>query len=265
MTKIDRKDLPHSLRTVIDDFEFESIIRIWMAYPGITPDELQRTFEAGGESKSVSEAFAKNLITRSADLDVFLVYGDASNRYSAGGDHWWVRIALPDQRELNVDWTARQFHNLEQPHAPQHQDLPCPLIWESDRPGEPVHPVTGTYAVLLTHEIEVDGPRGDVRDESTGLPRVLSRKCDTCIFRPGNLMHLAPGQRDQMVREALAVGGWIVCHETLSVTGKPVGAQAICRGFWDIHSVEALGCRLTLALGGPIETPPPTASKPARG
>ena len=263
MKTIDPHHLPHDVRAAIDDFEFGSIVRIWMAYPGITPDELQRTFEAGGDSKSISEAFAKNLIARSADLDVFLVYGDDSDRYSAGGDHWWVRIALPDQREVNVDWTARQFYNLEQPHAPQHQDLPCPLIWESGQPGEPVHAVTGTYAVLLTYQVDADDPLGDARDASTGLPRVLSRLCDTCILRPGNLMDLDPGERDQMVQVALARGSWILCHETLPATGKPIGTQAICRGFWDVHGSESLGCCVAVALGGPVVAPAPTENDPA--
>jgi len=45
---------------------------------------------------------------------------------------------------LDVDYTARQFHNLEWPPAPEHQDLPCPLIW----PADGRHPVCGSYATL---------------------------------------------------------------------------------------------------------------------
>ncbi|MGW4591686.1 hypothetical protein ACWEKJ_30585 [Amycolatopsis thermoflava] len=98
---------------------------------------------------------------------------------------------------------------------------------------------------------------GDVRDTGTGLPRLLSTKCTTCIFRPGNLMHLPPGYRDQLVQEALDRDSWIVCHATLPATGNPIGTQAICRGFWDVHATESAGCRLTTALGGPVLAPPP--------
>lgn len=100
-------------------------------------------------------------------------------------------------------------------------------------------------------------PCGDVRDPASGLPRVLGFKCGTCIFRPGNLMHLPPGYRDQLVDGALARDSWIVCHATLPDTGHPHGTQAICRGFWDLHARDSLGCRLATAFGGPIHTPPP--------
>jgi len=99
---------------------------------------------------------------------------------------------------------------------------------------------------------------GDVRDHASGLPRLLTTKCPTCIFRPGNLMFLPPGYRDQLVQEALARDSWIVCHATLPDTGNPPGTQALCRGFWDVHARESAGCRLTLALGGPVLVPPPT-------
>ncbi len=98
---------------------------------------------------------------------------------------------------------------------------------------------------------------GDVCDHDSGLPRVLDRKCDTCIFRPGNLMHLNDGTREDMVRDALAHGSWIVCHATLPDTGNPIGTQALCRGFWDVHARDSLGCRLAVAFGGPVRVSPP--------
>lgn len=109
---------------------------------------------------------------------------------------------------------------------------------------------------------------GDVRDADSGLPRLLTTKCATCIFRPGNLMFLPPDYRDQLVREALARDSWIVCHATLPDTDNPPGTQALCRGFWDVHARESAGCRLTLALGGPVLVPPPTppaGTAPAAG
>jgi hypothetical protein len=58
---------------------------------------------------------------------------------------------------------------------------------------------------------------------------VASRLCDTCIFRPGNLMQLEEGRVEEMVREACAKETAIICHETLS------GDKAICRGFFEQH------------------------------
>ncbi|WP_051362608.1 hypothetical protein [Amycolatopsis thermoflava] len=258
MTRVELQRLPRSVRAAIEKFESLFAIGIWRDFPHVTQGELRLTFEAGWDPESVSRAFARTLLEHQVDGEVFLTYGDESARHSAGGDHWWVRIVLPDHRELNIDWTARQFYNLEQPHSPQHQDLPCPLVWQSDQPGESVHPVTGTYLLLRTERVGIEDSCGDVRDSRTGLPRVLSSKCRTCIFRPGNPMHLEDGYRDRMVHEALARGSWIVCHDTLPATGAPIGAQAICRGFWDAHGPDSLGCRVTAALGGPIYAPPPT-------
>jgi hypothetical protein len=100
---------------------------------------------------------------------------------------------------------------------------------------------------------------GDVVDHATGLPRVLDGKCPTCIFRPGNLMHLNEGTREDMVRAALSNGSWIVCHTTLPDAGVPIGQQAICRGFWDVHARDSLGCCLAVAYGGPAFAPLPAA------
>ncbi|MEV6639653.1 hypothetical protein [Amycolatopsis sp. NPDC051371] len=98
---------------------------------------------------------------------------------------------------------------------------------------------------------------GDVVDPATGLPRTLEDKCPTCIFRPGNLMHLTEGAREDMVRAALERGSWIVCHTTLPDAGIPIGQQAICRGFWDVHARDSLGCRLAVAFDGPVLVPLP--------
>jgi len=100
---------------------------------------------------------------------------------------------------------------------------------------------------------------GDVVDAATGRPRLLADKCVTCIYRPGNLMHLNPGRREQMERDANARGSWIVCHRTLPISGIPVGRQGLCRGYWDVNKHHSAGCRLAQHYGGPVEVPePPT-------
>jgi|SRR5580704_12725027 hypothetical protein len=71
---------------------------------------------------------------------------------------------------------------------------------------------------------------------------VCGRMCDTCIFRPANLMYLEECRLENMVREATRNESCITCHETLS------GYQAVCRGFYDRHATaplqiaERLGC-----------------------
>ena len=78
--------------------------------------------------------------------------------------------------------------------------------------------------------VEPDGaePYDEVADLLTGTVRVCARRCDTCIFHPGNLMHLQPGRVASMVTRARETEGHVVCHKTLG-TELP----AICRGFAD--------------------------------
>lgn len=79
-----------------------------------------------------------------------------------------------------------------------------------------------------------------------GKVHVLSDKCVTCVFRPGNLMHLTPGRLKEMVDESIAEGVGIVCHSTLPHTGED---QAICRGFWDAHRERAQLLQVAERLG----------------
>lgn len=65
-----------------------------------------------------------------------------------------------------------------------------------------------------------------VGDPARGIVQTMETQCDTCIFRPGNLMHLEPGRVQEMVKSATEAEGHITCHKTL--TWK---LGAICRGF----------------------------------
>lgn len=69
-------------------------------------------------------------------------------------------------------------------------------------------------------------PNGPWRDGKLWL---MSAKCSTCIFRPGNLMHLVEGRFEQMVADCIANNTVIPCHKTLD------GLRAVCRGLWDAH------------------------------
>lgn len=64
---------------------------------------------------------------------------------------------------------------------------------------------------------------------------MMAERCDTCIFRPGNRMHLLPGRVRQMVEEVKRKEGCIPCHETLALP-----EQAVCRGQFDTLKTQPL-------------------------
>ena len=76
-----------------------------------------------------------------------------------------------------------------------------------------------------------------------GHLHVNARQCETCIFRPGNLMKLRAGTVEQLVKQALQAECCIPCHDTLGPEA------AICRGFWNRHRRDVLVLRLAQAFG----------------
>jgi hypothetical protein len=71
---------------------------------------------------------------------------------------------------------------------------------------------------------------------------VQAAKCSTCIYRPGNLMKLEPGRREQMEDDAIRDGGVIPCHQTIEAYTGSDGDESVCRGFFDVakHEGDAL-------------------------
>jgi hypothetical protein len=83
-----------------------------------------------------------------------------------------------------------------------------------------------------------------------GLVRLMARRCDTCIFRGGNLMHLTPGRVKGMVEAVTREEGHIPCHDTLSYSGGDLPG-AICRG-QEQHPTagpRSMFLRIALAMG----------------
>jgi hypothetical protein len=78
-----------------------------------------------------------------------------------------------------------------------------------------------------------------------GKIHVCKSMCATCIFRPGNLMHLEDERRGSMVREAVKEQTAIICHSTLNTR-----ANAVCHGFFKLHSTLPLA---VASLMGAIE------------
>jgi hypothetical protein len=79
-----------------------------------------------------------------------------------------------------------------------------------------------------------------VGDRETMKSRLLTEQCATCIFRAGDPMHLAPGRLKDIVGQALRREGFIVCHATLRGVAPKGTKPAICRGFFDRYSTQAL-------------------------
>lgn len=86
----------------------------------------------------------------------------------------------------------------------------------------------------------------------SGLPRVFSRECDTCVFRPGNRMRLEPGRLGDIIRTNLSRGTALICHQTTYEQHPEIG-ETVCRGWWDrfrhrTRSIILMG-RLVRSMG----------------
>lgn len=105
-------------------------------------------------------------------------------------------------------------------------------------------------------------------DPVTHRPRLMAEQCATCIFRPGNPMHLRAGRLRQMVADALREGSQgIICHDTLSYGPHPDFGGALCRGFYDTVGYRNNFVRVMERLGGFTEVEPPAllAASPEAG
>jgi hypothetical protein len=99
---------------------------------------------------------------------------------------------------------------------------------------------------------------------SDGKLRVLSDQCSTCVFRPGNPMHLNPGRLRDLVQQNLAADAALVCHQTLTYGDHPEFGPALCRGFFDAYGQQVNVVRIMGRLGGINDTiaPPTKESTP---
>lgn len=80
---------------------------------------------------------------------------------------------------------------------------------------------------------------------SGGKVHVCATQCETCIFRPGNLMQLQRGRVAGMVSESKAKEAAITCHETINYSSTDTSTQqAICRGYWDRYKNDVVTLRL---------------------
>ena len=114
-------------------------------------------------------------------------------------------------------------------------------------------------------EAEATGLPQDITDAATGLSRLLSERCSTCILRHGDKMHLGPGQTTAFARRVLAEGTYVVC-QTLTYGDNPDFGPAICPGlFRCLRLGRSSALRLLRAFGRLIEVGPPRPGGPADG
>lgn len=81
-----------------------------------------------------------------------------------------------------------------------------------------------------------------------GKVHVRAEMCDTCVFRPGNLMKLPPGRLAEMVNGAVENESCIPCHSTLPYAPYYSAEQSVCRGFFDRHPTQPLQVAERLGL-----------------
>ena len=103
--------------------------------------------------------------------------------------------------------------------------------------------------------------RQDITDPATGLSRLLSERCPTCILRPGDPMHLGPERTAAFIRQVLDAGSYVVCHDTLTYGDFPDYGPAICRGFFDAYRDRTRDLLILQAGRRLTEVPPPVVAK----
>lgn len=81
-----------------------------------------------------------------------------------------------------------------------------------------------------------------------GRLHVLAERCSTCVFRPGNLMHLSEGRLADLAKSNLDAESALVCHKTLPYGDHPEMGEALCRGFVDAYGGQVTALRLAQAM-----------------
>lgn len=118
----------------------QPMVDVWRRWPDVT--EAEYVAADTWECVHAAQAFAEQ--ARAAGFTATVVIGKDSEQ-PFDEVHAWTVITGADGLTA-VDWTARQFYNLQEPPAVEHADLPCPMVWHPQAVGE--HPISGPYRVL---------------------------------------------------------------------------------------------------------------------
>lgn len=93
-------------------------------------------------------------------------------------------------------------------------------------------------------------------DPSTGQVHVLAERCSTCVFHPGNLMHLHPGRLKDLIDTNVRNDSALTCHSTLP-NNDSRAQPAVCRGFYDAYPTMPLKVARALDAVTYDPAPPP--------
>jgi hypothetical protein len=134
----DLESAPTLQRAVEEFLEAEQFAREWASYPYVNPEiePIDTPLITVGVSMPLSEEmssmFAKFLVEQGFLADV--IEADEGAQSTA---HHWVRVRVGGS-DINIDWTARQYHLIVWPPEPQYQSLPTPMIWYGSGPEHPI-------------------------------------------------------------------------------------------------------------------------------
>lgn len=119
-------------------------LHIWRRYPYIS--EADDNFTDSWACEEVSKEFAAFAL--GLGWDAVVVHGTDPEQPLAF-DHAWVRLER-DGEVRDVDWTARQYHNLFviDGHDPNVLTLPWPLAWDPAVVGENSHLIVGRFTAV---------------------------------------------------------------------------------------------------------------------
>lgn len=124
--------------------------------------------------------------------------------------------------------------------------------------GEPVDESPETddfiHELLGVTQEDIDAWPPPYRD---GQVHVMSEKCGTCVFRPGNLMNLPPGKLKGMADHVQETGIPFSCHQTLAYSEpryrEHYEGMALCAGAVENYGEQSVIMRMAHAMDVIVE------------
>jgi hypothetical protein len=168
------------------------------------------------------------------------------------GDQGTVTRWDPAQEQLHVRWDSGSTLSMLPGEGDQVRLIARAADEDGTEPEDPGQPDDSEPAPNW---------RQNISDSATGLSRLLSERCATCILRPGDPMHLGPERTAAFIRQVLAKRSYVPCHDTLTYGGFPDYGPAICRGFFDAYRTRSAALLILQAGRRLIEVPPPLVAK----
>ncbi len=179
---------------------------------------------------------------------VALVATDDPGTRLRPGDQGTVTRWDPRHGQLDVKWDSGSTLSMLPGEGDQVRLLARAVGEDGTEPDDPGDPEAGEPAPDV---------RQDITDPATGLSRLLSERCPTCILRAGDPMHLGPDRTAAFIRHVLDTGSYVVCHDTLTYGDFPGYGPAICRGFFDAYRDRTRDLLILRAGRRLTEVPPP--------